>query len=51
MHGFCNIDAVDFSRKSLDISAKKEVYKRLIHAELGKGKVEDLPDGKLNESF
>ena len=43
--GFKRIDAVDISQKSLDISASKKVYERLICDSLGKNKLEGVEDG------
>jgi len=43
--GFKRIDAVDISPKSLDISASKKVYERLICDSLGKNKLEGVEDG------
>ncbi len=44
-HGFKNIDAVDLSQKSLDISASKGVYRKLICDSLGKNKIKGVEDG------
>ncbi|XP_022084403.1 uncharacterized protein LOC110975864 isoform X2 [Acanthaster planci] len=43
--GFKRIDAVDISQKSLDISASKRVYERLICDSLGKHKLKGVDDG------
>ncbi|XP_033632384.1 methyltransferase-like protein 27 [Asterias rubens] len=43
--GFKNIDAVDMSQKSLDISASKGVYRKLFCDSLGKNKIKGVEDG------
>ncbi|XP_022084410.1 methyltransferase-like protein 27 [Acanthaster planci] len=43
--GFVTIDAVDYSQRSLDISASKGVYKRLICSKIDSNKIQDIADG------
>ena len=43
--GFKRIDGVDISQKSLDVSASKGVYERLICDSLGKNKLKGVDDG------
>ncbi|XP_038078462.1 methyltransferase-like protein 27 isoform X2 [Patiria miniata] len=42
--GFKNVDAVDYSQQSLDISASKGVYRRLICNKFDENKIEEIKD-------
>ncbi|XP_038077335.1 methyltransferase-like protein 27 [Patiria miniata] len=42
--GFNSIDAVDYSQQSLDISASKGVYRRLICNKFDENKIEEIKD-------